>query len=67
MRESDIRRIAVDLEKKEKYEKPVLVPIELKAEEVLGIGCNKPTMGPAVSDPPGPNCFGASCTAVGTS
>ena len=28
-------------EKKEKYEKPVLRTIELVAEEVLGMGCNK--------------------------
>lgn len=53
----------MEYEKKEKYEKPVLVSIELKAEEVLGGGCNKP-LTPAIHLP---TCDGGACVGLGTS
>lgn len=56
----------MDLKKgKERYEKPVLRTIELVAEEVLGIGCNKPTSGSNVGSFGG--CQIGSCSRVGSS
>lgn len=46
------------MEAKERYEKPELVTIELKAEEVLAVGCK--TIGRTAGRPfPGPDCGSA--------
>ncbi len=51
--------------KKEKYEKPVLRTIELVAEEVLGLGCNKQLSGSNAGH--GPGCLIGTCSRLGTS
>lgn len=40
---SDARPTVFPMAAKERYEKPQLVVIELKAEEVLAVGCKAPT------------------------
>jgi len=49
--------------KKEKYEKPQLKVIELKADEVLAAGC-KLSGGPG--GPIVPTCTGTSCMSAGS-
>ena len=51
----------MEKQKKEKYEKPQLRVIELKADEVLGVGC-KTLSGGATVTPPG--CVGTGCGLV---
>lgn len=47
-----------------KYEKPKLRIIEMKTEEVLGIGCKLDSGGSAVGDPV--TCIGNFCAEVGS-
>lgn len=47
---------------KERYEKPKLETIELKAEEVLGVGCK----GPAQTNVGGPPCASGACNILGS-
>ena len=51
------------MEQKERYEKPELSTIELKAEEVLGVGCKMLT--PAAG-PVGATCKALNCAVVGS-
>ena len=46
-----------DNNKKKKYEKPRLRRMELRADEVLAVGCKTPMGG----GPAGPNCIAGSC------
>jgi hypothetical protein len=48
--------------KKDKYEKPQLQVIELKADEVLAGACKTATGGGALP----PNCQGGSCVGLGS-
>jgi hypothetical protein len=52
---------------KEHYEKPELVPIELKAEEVLAVGCKTVGRTARASPIPQPVCgFAAGCNTRGS-
>jgi hypothetical protein len=47
---------------KPRYEKPRLKPIELVAEEVLGVGCKAETAGMAIGVP----CSNGQCAGIGS-
>jgi hypothetical protein len=54
------------MESKERYEKPELIVIELKTEEVLAVGC-KTTARSAVGQPPASSCgFLSGCNQRGS-
>jgi hypothetical protein len=48
--------------KRKPYNPPQVVAVDLRAEEVLAIGCKAPTFGVASGNP----CVVASCAAVGS-